>query len=509
MYKKFNLAKIFILIFIFLFLPSSAMASSNDTINMPEKNGISTTKPWTVKFSMSLDASTVNEKNVTVKDKEDKQIQVHVTIGEDGKSIVIDPPVGGYVPKSEYYLNISNKVKSKSGEYLDKSIKMKFTTSVQLEDTTNYPKLPVIKDLNIYDTPILEKRTIIMGIKTEYDGDVQYRIFIAKYPKETYDNMHKYPEQEYKELTKGYTKSRDAERLYGFFLNQGLEAGKYKVMIYVKRAEEEGMHSDKNSDYDNYYTAYFKVLEKSILKEKDANIERTEQNIKIETAAFNQYNRTPYYSESDNWARASQNLIEYYMNPYNFVDDYGKYQFLKLTYMEGVTASDLNKILKGKGILEGKGQTFLQASKKANINPIYLVAHALLETGNGTSTLANGIKVSTVNGKKVTPKITYNFFGVHAYDDNPNKCGSEFAYEQKWFTVDDAINGGAKYIGSSYINNKEFKQDTLYKMRWNNDTIWHQYATDIGWARKQVSNIKKLIEMCKNAKPVFDIPIYK
>ncbi len=49
-------------------------------------------------------------------------------------------------------------------------------------------------------------------------------------------------------------------------------------------------------------------------------------------------------------------------------------------------------MLKGKGILENRGKVFLEAQEKYEVNVIYLVSHALVETGNGKSELAKGIK---------------------------------------------------------------------------------------------------------------------
>ena len=79
---------------------------------------------------------------------------------------------------------------------------------------------------------------------------------------------------------------------------------------------------------------------------------------------------------------------------------------------------------------------------------MYLVSHALLETGNGTSDLATGI---SVNGKTV-----YNMFGIHAYDSDANYYGSQYAYNQGWFSVDEAIKGGAEFISGLYINNPNY-----------------------------------------------------
>ncbi|MGY0203717.1 hypothetical protein ACW7EJ_09285, partial [Acinetobacter soli] len=58
-----------------------------------------------------------------------------------------------------------------------------------------------------------------------------------------------------------------------------------------------------------------------------------------------------------------------------------------------------------------------------------------------------------------------------------------FAFEQKWFTPEMAIQDGARWISENYVNHPTYKQNTLYKMRFNPDRPGvHQYATDIGWA---------------------------
>ncbi|MEK6264214.1 MAG: Ig-like domain-containing protein, partial [Clostridium sp.] len=58
---------------------------------------------------------------------------------------------------------------------------------------------------------------------------------------------------------------------------------------------------------------------------------------------------------------SSKDIYEY-MNPKNFeYHEYALYQFLKLNYIEGITAQDLDIILQGKGILAGQGKTFLDA----------------------------------------------------------------------------------------------------------------------------------------------------
>ena len=205
------------------------------------------------------------------------------------------------------------------------------------------------------------------------------------------------------------------------------------------------------------------------------------------------------------WRNATESDTLEYLDPLN--KDIDEFQHLDLSSPVGAKAAELNKYLEGKGILAGKGQAFIDAAKSHNINELYLLSHALLETGNGTSKLSNGI---VVNGKKV-----YNMFGIGAVDSCPEKCGSERAYKEGWDTPAKAIVGGAKFIGDKYIHN-EYNQNTLYKMRWNPEGMarhgyaTHQYATDIQWAKKQINNLKKLHrEILANPVLKFNVVQYK
>ncbi|TES46496.1 hypothetical protein E2L03_17530 [Shouchella lehensis] len=202
------------------------------------------------------------------------------------------------------------------------------------------------------------------------------------------------------------------------------------------------------------------------------------------------------------WVRASVEDIAYYMNPNNFInDERQQFQFLDLAQSSGVTVEVLNRYLQGKGTLSGQGQAFIDAGRMHGVNEIYLLSHALLETGHGTSFLASG---NEYNGT-----IVYNMFGIGAVDACPNECGLERAYNEGWDSPYKAIVGGAGYIGNSYV---KAGQNTLYKMRWNIDGLiengrpTHQYATDIGWAFKQVNNMYNLYQEIGSYNLVLEIP---
>lgn len=228
----------------------------------------------------------------------------------------------------------------------------------------------------------------------------------------------------------------------------------------------------------------------------------------LNSAVDKQMKVSPVSDRSGVWDKAERSDVQQAMNPDQFLLGTSEYyQFLDLSNPAIINNDDINNnILNNSGALKGKALYFSQASQASSINEIYLISHAQLETGNGTSSLANGIKVTSVDGKSVTPKMVYNVFGIGATDLNPNKYGAEFAYKQGWFTIEDAIRGGAAFIGSNYIYKD---QDTLYKMRWNPaNPATHQYATDIEWAIKQTYTINKLYNLLTNYSLSFNVPLY-
>ncbi len=227
------------------------------------------------------------------------------------------------------------------------------------------------------------------------------------------------------------------------------------------------------------------------------------------------------------FVNATFNDIQYHLDPGNFIyDEENKYMFMDLRYDAemNVTAAQLDNMLNGKGVLHGMGEAFVLAGQKYGVNPIYLASHAILETGHGTSVLSKGQKVTETYTKfgdastivkdsipeEDKDKLVYNVFGIGAWDVNPNLWGAQKAYTEKWFTVEEAIMGGAKWIGENYIN-RQSSQNTLFKMRFNfPENMGHEYATDLGWAQKQAKRIKEQIElyMLKNPDANLNLKFY-
>ena len=76
------------------------------------------------------------------------------------------------------------------------------------------------------------------------------------------------------------------------------------------------------------------------------------------------------------------------------------------------------------------------------MNIIYLISHALVETGNGQSDLSNGIKEGDHH--------YYNFW-YWCFDEDAVKTGKSFAKQKKWTTPEKAIMGGAWFVRFHYF----------------------------------------------------------
>lgn len=177
-----------------------------------------------------------------------------------------------------------------------------------------------------------------------------------------------------------------------------------------------------------------------------------------------------------------------------------------------------------KSCLYGKAEVFLEAAKKYQLDPVYLVSQTFLESAYGTSRLASGNVIKkiaypdfrrTSSGKFKTKKLktkvkVYNLYGIKAYDADPFVGGTSYAYYKKWTTVKRAIYGAASYLRSNYIHGS-YRQNTIFKMRFTfRKTLWHQYATSPAYA-ENIGYRMYLMSSCyaKSAKFVYDYPKYR
>ncbi|MBM6619086.1 PA14 domain-containing protein [Bacillus suaedaesalsae] len=141
-----------------------------------------------------------------------------------------------------------------------------------------------------------------------------------------------------------------------------------------------------------------------------------------------------------------------------------------LRKISNITAQDIVDFFnrkKPESLLKNYAQDFIDVQNKTGVNAQYLVAHAIWETGWGSSTLT---------------KYKRNFFGYGAYDSCPFTCAYYFP------TGFDSINYVAYQVKTDYLtsNGKYYNGPTLTGMN-------VRYATDQNWK----NGIASLMEQIK------------
>ena len=235
--------------------------------------------------------------------------------------------------------------------------------------------------------------------------------------------------------------------------------------------------------------------------------------------------------QRNNPSNYSYSEFEKYINP---AKANNKLQFLRIDKFRSFNVSGLSSRLSNKGVLTGQGQAFVNAAKAFNIDPIYLVAQCLHETGNGTSKLAKGVTITEIadesrpiyngNGQLVgyhmiklsKPVTVYNLFGIGAKDNSsvfPNRAlilGTTYAYNRGWTSIENAIKGAAEFVSLNYVHSSRYGQNTLYKMRYNQNVsnIWHQYATTPWYASSIADIMRGYQDLYLENNFTFDVPVF-
>lgn len=130
----------------------STLAESNEELI------VLSNKVWVVTFSKELDPESVNSTSVYVLNDEGEKEKVKILMENNYKSIEIQPPDQGYDLHSPHYtLVITNHIKTKTGQNLNRSVKTAFKVINTL------PAIGSKEELNRYFSKMLkEERTFLL-----------------------------------------------------------------------------------------------------------------------------------------------------------------------------------------------------------------------------------------------------------------------------------------------------------------------------------------------------------
>lgn len=221
---------------------------------------------------------------------------------------------------------------------------------------------------------------------------------------------------------------------------------------------------------------------------------------------------------SNGWAYATEEALEYYLDPRNGLKEKEIFQFEQLTFnesyhmdCEAAVQSFLNNTFMSGNVPEtvmSYAHVFWAIGKEQNISPFHLASRVYQEQGKGTSPLISG----TYPGYEGY----YNYFNVGASgttDKEVIENGLKYAREKGWNTPYAALYNGSKVIGSNYIAKG---QDTLYLQKFDVDDsfsgmFWHQYMQNICAPTSEAKSIYRLYEETESLDNVFvfKIPVYR
>lgn len=243
----------------------------------------------------------------------------------------------------------------------------------------------------------------------------------------------------------------------------------------------------------------------------------------MEKGAYD-FNGGYWYGLDGSWVAASKEIIMYYMDPRNFLNDTYIFMFENQSYDPSYQTESGVKTILADTFMSGSytcpdtkkkytySQTFMDAAKKSGVSPYHLASRCRNEQG------VNGAPQSlgTVKGYE----NYFNFFDIQAYATSTMtaaEMGCKFAkttnptYLLPWTNQYKSIVGGSIFLGTGYITKG---QDTLYLQKFDmvdggNGLYYHQYMTCVfGQANEAISLKNAYSQDILNSAMEFKIPVY-
>ncbi len=243
----------------------------------------------------------------------------------------------------------------------------------------------------------------------------------------------------------------------------------------------------------------------------------------MEKGAYD-FNGGYWYGLDGSWVAASKEIVMYYMDPRNFLNDTYIFMFENQSYNSSYQTESGVKTILADTFMSGSytcpdtkkkytySQTFMDAAKKSGVSPYHLASRCRNEQG------VNGAPQSlgTVKGYE----NYFNFFDIQAYATSTMtaaEMGCKYAkttnptYLLPWTNQYKSIVGGSIFLGTGYITKG---QDTLYLQKFDmvdggNGLYYHQYMTCVfGQANEAISLKNAYSQDILNSAMEFKIPVY-
>lgn len=212
--------------------------------------------------------------------------------------------------------------------------------------------------------------------------------------------------------------------------------------------------------------------------------------------AYNYYNDT-FNTFDGGWYAAGKEIVAYYMDPRNFLNEKDIFMFENLAYAESQNKNGTQAILNGTfmsgnygdtdGATRNYADTFVEAGRLKGVSPYLLAARSKQEITKSSAPYYSNSVSGTVSGYE----NLFNYFNIGAYASGGRDAienGLIWARNKGWNTRYKSILGGAEVLGKNYIN---AGQNTLYLQKWDmiGNLYTNQYMTNIVAAKSEAGSI--------------------
>ncbi|MBO5873092.1 MAG: SH3 domain-containing protein [Clostridia bacterium] len=226
----------------------------------------------------------------------------------------------------------------------------------------------------------------------------------------------------------------------------------------------------------------------------------------------------PY--DSGGWVTAERDVVEYYMEPRNFLNESYIYMFLDQSYNPSIqNKAGLQKILNGT-FMEGAfpedtyatyADVIMAAAEHSGVSPYVLAASIIIEQG------VQG-QGGSISGTVAGYEGYYNYFNIRAYAEGGYSAvqygllyaKGEGDLGRPWNTRAKSIIGGAEHYANGYVKRG---QDNLYYKKFNvivPDFYYNQYMTNVQGAYLETGKLKNAYSSVNtDAQLTFAIPVFK
>lgn len=232
---------------------------------------------------------------------------------------------------------------------------------------------------------------------------------------------------------------------------------------------------------------------------------------------------TGKYTDLDGgWVQASNEMIQYALDPRNFLNASNIFMFESLVYNpsfqneSGVRSFIAGSFMDGSshdltynGLTYDYASALMLAGQTASISPYHIATRIFQELGRSNPS-------NIISGNISGYSNLYNYFNIGATYANGNNATTngliyanrtDVATLRPWNSRMRAIIGGSIFVGNEYVN---IGQNTLYYEKFDIKNFWHQYMTNIQAAVSESNSSSNAYSsnLKYDSAFVFTIPVY-